>query len=58
MQNTVTLRIVRDIPPLKRITDMAEDARSILLRNAGFWRRECMLKSIEEKGEVKPQRGK
>ncbi|CAK5059799.1 unnamed protein product [Meloidogyne enterolobii] len=56
MQNTVTLRIVRDIPPLKRITDMAEDARSILLRNAGFWRRECMLKSIEEKGEVKPQR--
>uniref|UniRef100_A0A915M0T2 PDZ domain-containing protein n=1 Tax=Meloidogyne javanica TaxID=6303 RepID=A0A915M0T2_MELJA len=56
MQNTVTLRIVRDIPPLKRITDMAEDARSILLRNAGFWRRDCMLKSIEEKGEVKPQR--
>ncbi|KAL7074450.1 hypothetical protein ACQ4LE_006589 [Meloidogyne hapla] len=55
--NNFKLKIVRDISPLKRIADPAEDARSILLRNAGFWRKQCLLSSIEEEeGEVKPQK--
>ncbi|KAL7075278.1 hypothetical protein ACQ4LE_006098 [Meloidogyne hapla] len=55
-KRNVLLKIERDITPLKRIADPAEDVRAILSRNAGFWNRRCRLRSIEEEEGGKPKR--